>query len=302
MRIVVTGGSGMLGHCLMRVARQAHEVWGSYHTHAVNIPGCSMFPLDVTNEAEVRGRLKPLAPEAVIHTAALTDVDECERSPETARRINSGGTKIVATISEELVARFVYISTDYVFDGRRGDYREDDQPNPVNQYGKSKLLGEEAARANCSQSLIIRTSMYGWKLPPRIGMMEGLVAALRAGKPMTRFVDQHSTPLYTGQLSEIILRLVELAATGLFHVGAMEKVSRYEFSRQVAALFAAGCAQIQPVPFRQIDGLAQRPQDTSLRSQTIQQRLGIEVPRLRPGLIDLKRDLEEPTKEGTVSR
>ena len=290
MRIVVTGGSGMLGHCLMRLAQRRHEVWGSYHTHPVDIPGCSTFALDVTGDAEVRTRFEEIKPDVVIHTAALTDVDECERSPEKAKWINGEGTKITARVAEAIGAPLVFISSDYVFDGAKGNYDEEDHPNPVNSYGESKLLGEEYARRFSARPLIVRTTMFGLKIPPRIGLMENLVAALRCGKPLTRFTDQYFTPLYTGQLSELILRLVELGVTGLLHIGAPERVSRFEFAQQVAEIFAPGTPEIRPVPFQQIEGLARRPKDTSLISRAIQERWGIEMPKLGAGLQQLKQD------------
>jgi dTDP-4-dehydrorhamnose reductase len=292
MRIVVTGGSGMLGHCLLQQARRDHDVWGSYHTHPVELPGCSMFAMDVTDEAEVRARLKAIAPDLVIHTAALTDVDECEKSPAKAERINSEGTRTTAKIAEELGARFVFLSSDYVFNGAKGNYGEEDSPSPVNQYGRSKLLGEAYARQSCSRLLIVRTTMFGLKIPPQAGMMESLVDALRRGQPVKRFVDQYFTPLYTRQLSDLIVRLVEQEVTGLFHVGAMEKVSRFEFAQQVAEIFAPACAEIRPVPFQQIDGLAMRPRDTSLASRVIVERTGLRLPELRDGLLQLKQDWE----------
>ena len=95
MRIVITGGSGMLGHRLMRRAASRHDVWGTFHTHPVKIAGCSMMPLDVTKEAEVRARLNEIQPDVVLHTAALTDVDECEKNPARARNINSQDRKSV---------------------------------------------------------------------------------------------------------------------------------------------------------------------------------------------------------------
>jgi dTDP-4-dehydrorhamnose reductase len=302
VRILVTGGSGMLGHCLLRVAQRRHEVWGSYHTHRVHLPGCSTFSLDITKAAAVRAQLTSIRPDVVIHTAALTDVDECERSPNKARQVNSDGTLIAAKLTEELGARFVYISTDYVFGGGTGDYREEDSAAPVNEYGKTKIAAEAYTRQHCSSALIIRTTMYGLKLPPKIGMMEALVSALQSGKPLARFTDQYFTPVYTGQLSEIILRLIELGVTGLFHVGGPEKISRYEFSRRVAKLFAAGRARIEPVPFRQIEGLAPRPRDTSLRSDLIRQRFGIELPEFCNGLTQLQRDWETLTHESTVTQ
>lgn len=299
MRIVVTGGSGMLGHNLMRLARREHEVWGSFHTHRVEIPGCSMFSMDLRDEKESKSQLKSIRPDVVIHTAGLTDVDECERRPEAARTINGRGTRILAEGAEEVKARFVYISTDYVFDGEKGDYSEEDAPGPVNRYGESKLLGEEWVRRCCSGALILRTTMFGLKIPPRKGLMETLVEALRSGHPLLRFTDQYFTPLYTGYFSELILRLVSLGARGLFHVGAKAKISRCEFSRQVAQIFAADRADIRPVPFRQMEGLARRPKNTSLASEVIEERLGIRLPTVRAGLEQLKAEwnsIEKGTK------
>jgi dTDP-4-dehydrorhamnose reductase len=211
--------------------------------------------------------------------------------------INSKGTETAAKIADKLDALFIYISSDYVFDGAKGNYSENDTPQPVNHYGRSKLLGEEAARQACSKLLILRTTMFGLKIPPQTGMMEGLVAALRGGKPMTRFVDQYFTPLYTQQLSDLMVRFAELGITGLFHLGAVEKVSRFEFAQQIAEIFALAASEIRPVSIRQIDGLATRPRDTSLISRTIVERTGIELPQVRTGLSRLKEDWQAIREE-----
>jgi dTDP-4-dehydrorhamnose reductase len=298
MRIFVTGGSGMLGHRFMRLASAHHQVFGSYHSHPVTITGCSLYGLDITNEAEVRSCFGLVQPEVVVHTAALTDVDECQKFPDKARRINGEGTAIVARVAQGLGALLVYISTDYVFNGSTGGYRESAAPDPVNEYGRSKLFGEQSARENCSRVAIIRTTMFGLKLPPRIGMMESMVAALRDGKPMTRFVDQYFTPLYTGQLSEVILHIAQRALTGLFHVGSADKVSRLEFCKQVAEVFGLSDSQILPGPFRQIDGLAPRPQDTSLICERIKTQMVMGLPTVREGLAGLKQDWLGVRREG----
>jgi dTDP-4-dehydrorhamnose reductase len=288
MRIVVTGGSGMLGHNLMRLARKQHEVWGSFHNHGVDIPGCRMFALDLADGPRARDQLGSIKPDVVVHTAAMTDVDECERDVDSARRINAEGTGVAAGASEDLGAHFVYISTDYVFDGERGDYSEQDSPAPVNRYGESKLAGEEYVRQRCSKGLILRTTLYGLKMPPRRGMIETFVKALHDRRALTRFADQFFTPVYTGQFSEIILRLVDLGACGLLHVGG-EKISRLAFAQRVADVFAPGVS-IQPVPFKQIEGIARRPRDSSLVSRRVEERYGIGLSQVRGGLERLKED------------
>lgn len=298
MRIVVTGGSGMLGHCLMRRAVPKHQLFGTYHTHPVEISGCNLARLDITDDKMVDSMVKALRPDVVIHTAALTDVDACERAPEKARRINSDGTAIVAKATEQAGAHLIYVSTDYVFDGSKGNYVETDEPNPVNQYGASKYLGEENAQQNCTATTIIRTTMFGLKLSPQVGMIENMVAALRERKPMTRFVDQFSSPLYTGHLSEVILRLAERRTGGIFHVGSLSRVSRFAFSKEVASVFACGASEIHPKPFQQIDGLARRPQDTSLVSDKLREQLGMPLPAVHDGLYQLKRDWQGLGGEG----
>ena len=258
--------------------------------------------MDVTDESGVREQVKALKPEVIIHTAALTDVDECERTPEKAKKINSEGTRITAQIAQEFGARLVYISSDYVFNGAVGSYAEGDLPDPVNRYGESKLLAEQYAQKFCSRVLIVRTTMFGLKLPPIIGLMESLVDAMRRGGTLKRFVDHYFTPLYSGHFSEIVLELMELEATGLFHIGAPAKVSRFDFAQEVAKIFAPGYSEIRPVPFQQIDGLARRPRDTSLISSAVQERWGIKPPDLRAGLWELQKDwMELSNQEMTAS-
>jgi dTDP-4-dehydrorhamnose reductase len=299
MKVVVTGGSGMLGHHLVRLACREHEVWGGYHAHRVDIPGCRMFALDLADGLGSKEQLKSIRPDVVIHTAALTDVDECEREREKARRINVDGTGLLAEATEQVGGLFVYISTDYVFDGERGDYREEDSPSPVNRYGETKLLGENLARQRCSKALILRTSIYGLKLPPQIGMMETLLEALRGDQTLTRFADQFFTPLYTGQLSELILRLVHSGALGLLHVGGGEKISRLAFAQELAGVFALR-ATLQPVSFKQIPGLARRPRDSSLAGRFVEERFGIRLPQVRRGLERLKQDRKRLVEEGPI--
>jgi len=302
MRIVVTGGSGMLGHCLLRLAAPLHRVLGTYDTHPVKISGCKLARLDITDEEMVDAMIKSFRPDVVIHTAGLTDVDACERAPEKARRINGDGTAIVAGSAQRSGAHLIYISTDYVFDGSKGNYVETDRPNPVNQYGASKYLGEEYAQRNCPTTTIIRTTIFGLRLPPQVGMMESMVAALRGHEPMTRFVDQYFSPLYTGQLSEAILRVAERRASGIFHIGSVQKISRFKFSKEVARVFSCDATAIYAGPFRQIDGLARRPQDSSVVSDKISHQLGITPLAVHDGLIHLKRDWQGLRGEGMVSQ
>lgn len=293
MKLLVTGASGMLGHALMRLSSSRHETWGIYRSHRVSFPLARTFAADLTDEDAVRERLKVLKPAAIIHTAALTDVDECERNSELARRLNAEATRTLAELAGELGSRFVYISTDYVFDGQKGDYAEADSPNPVNVYGETKLMGEEAATGSCPGSLVIRTSIFGLNVQPKRGVVEYLIRSLKRGETVSRFSDQFATPIYTGHLSRLLLELLEKGAKGLFHLGGGEKLSRYEFALEVADLFGYSRKRIEPVPFRPIEGLARRPKDSSLCGSKAENLLGIKLPSVGEGLARLKMDLKE---------
>lgn len=290
MRMLITGASGMLGHRLVRLAAERHEVWGSYGSFPVSVARAHTFAVELTDEAQVRHRLLSLRPEVIVHTAALTDVDACERDPVRARSVNTEATRNLAALAEELGARFVYISTDYVFDGEKGDYGELDPPCPVNVYGETKLLGEEAARQLCSRALVIRTCIFGLQIQPKTGLVEYVMNALESGKSISRFADQFSTPIYTGDLSRLILKLLDLGATGLFHAGGGEKVSRYDFSLEVADIFSLAREWLKSEPFRQIQGLARRPRDSSLDGRGTERHLGMRLPRVREGLERLRED------------
>ncbi len=301
MRIFVTGGSGMLGHTFMRLARGTHDVWGSYLTFPVTIAGCHMLPLDLENTRGIKECMTAARPEAVIHTAALTDVDACEKDPIRADRINGKATRDLARIASELGILFVYISTDYVFDGKKGSYKETDAPCPINAYGMSKLSGEEAVREECPEGLVIRTSIFGYNVQPKTGVAEYVINSLKNGKRLARFTDQFSTPIYTGDLSRVILNLLDRRATGMFHVGGGERISRFDFAVKVARAFALSTELVRPAPFVPLQGLAQRPVDTSLSSDKVEAYLKDCLPEVEEGLAKLSeelRSLHDATREG----
>lgn len=281
----------MLGHSFLRLAAGRHESWGIYRSFCPSAPIGRALVMDLTDRAVVKEQVAALKPDAIIHTAALTDVEECERDPLKARQINVEVTKELADLGEKLGSEVVYISTDYVFDGKRRDYSEADAPRPINFYGESKLLGEEAVRLFCPRSLVIRTSIFGFNIQSKIGQVEYFRESLTGGKFITRFSDQFSSPIYTGDLSRVILELLEHRSTGLFHVGGGERVSRYDFAVKVAEAFSLRPGRIRPAPFTHLEGLAQRPRDSSLCSEKIERYLKMELPKIGDGLERLKQDL-----------
>lgn len=229
MRILVTGADGQLGTELVRSLAAQGEV----------VPS-TLADLDVT-EAACAGRVAALAPDWVVHAAAATDVDRCEREPDWAMAVNAEGTRRVAEGCRQAGAGLVYLSTDYVFDGRTNiPYVESDAPSPLNTYGRSKLEGERAVQAVAPHGAIVRTAwLYGIHGK---NFVKTILARAAAGTPLRVVDDQVGSPTYASDLAEAIALLLSRRLTGTFHVTNAGACSWYEFTQAILRLggFAAG--------------------------------------------------------------
>jgi len=247
MRVLVTGGAGMLGHLLVNRFKPRHRVIYTTHRDAIDIDGAEQMSWDLT-----QGRKALTGIDAVIHTAAMTNVDGCEKDPEQARLANVAATRNVVLSAPG--AHIIYISTDFVFDGTRGNYSESDVPSPLSVYGRTKLEGEkEIPKDGC----IIRTSIYGLGSgPQRPGMVEKLVVRLRNGETVNGFTDQIFTPVSTGNLALFLEEIMERRLAGIYNIGSSQPCTKYEFIRAAARAFwiRSGGGQTWPVLFGQLSG------------------------------------------------
>ena len=216
MRLLVTGGSGYLGSELLRQARgQGWEVMGT-----------SRRDFDVRDPERVEKACAAFRPDAVVHTAYRQEGDGF-------REINAAGSANVAWAAARLGARLVHLSTDVVFDGRRGHYTEDDPPSPVTPYGRSKAEAEALVAAAHPAALIVRTSLlYGGATPSRHEVTARDAAAGRAR--VTFFTDERRCPVHVGDLAAALLELVLVELAGVLHVAGADAVSRCEFARLLA--------------------------------------------------------------------
>jgi len=283
--IMVTGASGLLGSTMIVVARErGEEATGVYHTHPVAIPGGPCVRADLTREEEVSQLVARFEPDWIIHTAALTSVDYCEDHPEEARLANREATRLLAEAARDAGSFLVYISTDSVFDGARGGYREEDDPGPLNVYAKSKLAGEEAVRRTLRRYLILRTSIYGWNLQRKLSLAEWMLAQLESGEPITAFTDASFSPILVNDLAEVILDMRTRALSGLYHAGGSEPTSKYGFACVLADVFGLRKDLIQPGSVDEADLRARRPKNISLATEKITRDMGRSMPGIRSGL------------------
>jgi dTDP-4-dehydrorhamnose reductase len=205
-----------------------------------------------------------LRPEAVIHTAAVTNPDRCEIEPEAALRVNFQATAELAQAAGDLGCRVIFISTDLVFDGRQGHYKEEDEARPLSVYGTSKLRAEEAVLAASSSNVVLRSALlYGYGSPANGTFLTGLSGRLEAGEKVRLFTDQMRTPVTTTDLADAIIIALEKDLSGLFHVGGAESISRYDFGIKVCRVFGYDRELLEPILMADFDYVARRPLDTT---------------------------------------
>lgn len=229
--LLITGGSGYLGRHLTAKAVEAFEVFTTYSTLAGQIKAGRPLPLDLTDREAVLRLIANLAPQAIIHTAAI---NPGRGDDEAMRRVNADGSRYVAEGAAAAGARLVHVSTDVVHDGRHAPYADEARPTPVNEYGRSKAAAEAVVAEVAPQAAIVRTSLiYGLTEMDR--GTESFVKRLEAGQPLVLFSDVIRQPVWVDSLAEALLKLVEIDFAGILNVAGRQALTREEFGRRMLA-------------------------------------------------------------------
>jgi len=262
MRIFITGGSGLAGSKLAEMALARGEQVYSGYAHN-QPPYGKEVKFDLLDANGIRDTIERMRPDVIVHSAALTDVDRCEREKDLAYRMNVEGTRAIAEAARKAGSYLVYISTDYVFDGQRGLYQEEEETNPVSYYGLSKLLGEEFC---LDQGCIARTCVIYGSRPARgkVNFALWLLNALKSGKEARVVTDQFITPTLNSNLAAMVLEAADRHLSGIYHLSGASRVSRYDFACELARAFDLDRRLILPSQMSDIGWLARRPMDSSL--------------------------------------
>lgn len=283
---LVTGGAGLLGGYLARaLSAGGFAVHLTAHRTPVSVPGYPSIGLDLTDRRAVEAAVEGVSPAVIVHAAAITDVDHCQTHRDEAWRVNVCGTQYLSRAAASAGAFLIYVSTDYVFDGARGNYRETDRPAPVNWYGLTKLVGELAASRCLPEAdiAIVRTSFYGPRQDSR-GFFGRCLAALRAGRRFEAADDLFSSPLPVTVLAEAMTELAGRRLAGIHHIAGAERSSRHEFALAVAKVYGLDASLVRPQSVKDLDLPGPRPQDVSLCVHRAQERLWVRLPGLVSGL------------------
>ena len=285
--VLITGATGLLGQGLYATAP---EEWSIVGLHLR--PYGSERPGIVERVADVRSRqtLEPLFSEfqfdAVIHAAGDASVDHSERQPDESRESNVGGTSNVAHLCAASGVPLVYVSTNAVFDGSGAPYRESDPVNPINAYGRIKVVCEDVVRATLDRWTIVRPIlMYGWPHPEgRPNPVTWVIDALERGETIHVVDDVYENTLHNLSAARAIWSALDRDVTGVVHLAGRDVYSRYELARTVARTFALDGARIKAVSSDYFPGIARRPRNTSLATTRMEFELGVTPSTLEEGL------------------
>ncbi len=277
-RVLVTGASGLLGLTFCLGMYRRFELHGLVHRHPlVNAPFMNS-PCDLSRPGAFSRQLDQFQPDWVLHTAAQANLEACEKDPALSQRLNA---ELPGEIAEQCARRGIaltHISSDAVFDGQQGGYREDDAPNPQSTYARHKLAGEQAVLAAFPQAQVARVVFYGWSLSGTRSLSEFFVNHLKTGESVRGFTDVIFCPLLADVLAETLVEMRERQLQGVYHVVSRECLSKYQFGVNIARQFGFDPRLVRPVSVNEGGLTARRSPDLTLSTARLEQALGHPMP------------------------
>lgn len=284
MRLLITGASGLLGLNLAVDASRAHAVTGVVRANLFGAP-FAVIQSDLLEPRAVDMVLEQVQPEAVIHCAAIADVDLCERDADLARATNAELPGRLAESCLRRRIRLVHISTDAVFDGQKaGSYSELDSPNPTGVYALSKYEGEQAVLSIDPLAIVARVNFYGWSLSGRRSLAEFFVDNLSHGNMVSGFTDVTFCPMLANNLGVLLVMMVKAKLHGIYHVVGPEAMTKYQFGVEIARRFGLDERRIQALSVDRSNLSARRAHNLWLSTQKLSTELGITLPEFSTGL------------------
>lgn len=234
MKVLVTGANGLLGQKLVELLAEKEEAFSasSLGPSRIQVPDIDYHPLDITDESGIKSLIRKLRPSVIINTAAMTQVDQCETDREKCWQINVVGVAHLIAAAAEVKAHLVHLSTDFIFDGLNGPYSEEDEPNPVNFYGHSKLAAEKLITESDLEWSIARTVLVYGVTPgaSRSNIMLWVKNSLESGKAIRVVDDQFRTPTLVEDLAMGCYLIAQKRANGIYHISGEELLTPYDIA------------------------------------------------------------------------
>lgn len=262
--ILITGGSGLLA---LNWAATVHNDWAvvlALHNREINLSFAKTIKLDLLDADAVIRTLDDVAPDLVVHTAGLTNVETCEAAPEIASNTNVLCAQILAKACEKQSVKLVLISTDHLFGDRHPLATESTPLSPINVYGQTKADGETAALDACPDAIVARTNFFCWGPTYRRSFSDTIIASLRANEAISLFTDVYFTPILAKSLVEVAHVLVQKDSCGIFNISGNERLSKHDFGLKIAHQFGLDASLIRTGQYLSRTDLVLRPREMSL--------------------------------------
>lgn len=291
-KLLIAGGSGLLGSNIAKLATSKFDVYATYNKNEVGMKNVYFLQIDLTQKEQLV-KIEQIKSDFIIHCVALTDVDYCEEHPYEAYNQNVLTSINIAEVAKENGAYLIHISTDSVFDGTEGNYKQDDIPNPVSIYGKTKLEAEQRISSIHSHSCIVRTNIYGWNKRDKFSLAEWMLNKLTNNEELPGLKDIYFSPILVNDLAEALFKLQERKYQGIIHVAGSETCSKLDFAYMIAEVFALDKSLIRPVSIHELGVKAPRGGNTSLNILKAEKILEEHLPGAREGLERMKKLREE---------
>lgn len=268
IKVIITGSNGLLGQSLLNLLLQEKETYRIFgFSRGENRSGREDFEyisIDITDEKILKEKLKEIRPNFIINTAAMTQVDDCENNKAACDVLNIVVVQWLKEICEEINSHLIHISTDFIFDGKKGFYKETDKPNPLSYYGLSKLKSEEILINSKIDFTILRTILVYGKVfdMSRSNIVLWVKEMLEKGKEITIVNDQYRTPTYVEDLALACKISIDKKAKGIFNISSNELLSVFEIAQQIAETFHLDKNLIKPISTSKLNQTAPRPAKT----------------------------------------
>ena len=283
-KVLITGASGLLGANLVRHYAPKSETTGWYATNAIEIDGARFEKVDITDHRVVSKALDRIQPDVIVHCAAATNVEWCEQNPDQAKAINETATEFLATKAKELGAKFVFTSTDSVFNGKNSKYTESDPPEPLNCYASGKVRTENLVAGVDANALIIRSYFYGYSPAGTRSLLEWVLVRAQSENEVPGFTDSYFSPISVRDFADALDVAITNNTTGLLHLGSSDRISKFEFAKIVMEIYDCDMALLKPITVDDVGLKADRPRDTSLDVGLLESISGKSVPTVSDGI------------------
>ena len=284
MRILVTGASGLLGLNLSLRMIETHTIVGVDRNKLAGTP-FEIVKADLLEPGACSRLINKVRPDAVIHTAALADLDQCEADPETAHQLNAEVPGLLAEACAKRDIHLIHISTDSVFDGTKdGIYTEEDIPSPPGVYSATKLQGEQNVFSVYPNAAVARVNFFGWSLSGSRSLSEFFYNNLAAGKQANGFIDVWFCPMFVGDLADILVKMLERGLSGPYHVVGSEALTKHDFGVKIARQFGFDETLIRPISVEESGLTARRSRKLRLSVHKLSTDLGLEIPGVSTGI------------------